>query len=423
MTCGGVTMTHMNFTRRSLFVVLTALSMGAFPIAGLAQGGAGAQAAAARQMGSVTAITGNTLTLKTDSGSEAKVVVQDSTRILRVAPGQKDLKDAATIQLSDLVVGDRVLSRGTQGEDGQSLVATTVIVMKQSDVAEKQQHERDEWQRHGVGGIITAIDVAGSALTVTSAPGSTIALKTSKDTNFLRYAPDSIKFSDAKPGTFDQIKNGDQLRARGTRSADGKEFAADQIISGSFRNIAGTILSIDAAKNTISVMDLFKKKSVTVTFTSDSQLRKLPPPVAQRIAFALKARGAEGSGQSAGPGPAAGATAQTAQKTNAAITTQPGQGRPEAGQGPRPEGGGGPRSGAPDMQQFLGRLPAVTLADMQKGDAVMLVSAEGAADSDVKAITLLTGVEPILTASPTNSATAAILSAWNMGGGGEGGPQ
>jgi hypothetical protein len=60
---------------------------------------------------------------------------------------------------------------------------------------------------------------------------------------------------------------------------------------------------------------------------------------------------------------------------------------------------------------------------MQKGDAVMLVSAEGSSDAEVKAITLLTGVEPILTASPTNSATAAILSAWNVNGGGEGGPQ
>src|SRR5262245_8815454 len=128
-------MTPMDSTRRSVFYILLAvLSMGVFSAAASAQAqpGGTAQPAAARQMGTVTAIAGNTLTLKTDSGSEAKVVVQDSTRILRVAPGQKDLKDATAIQLSDLQVGDRVLSRGTPGEDAQSLAASMVIVMKQT---------------------------------------------------------------------------------------------------------------------------------------------------------------------------------------------------------------------------------------------------------------------------------------------------
>jgi hypothetical protein len=407
----------------SLFAAL-ALSVWNLSAFAQAQPGAAAQPVVARQIGTVAAISGNTLTLKTDAGAEVKVVVQDSTRILRVAPGQKDLKEATQIQLSDLETGDRIVSQGSQGDDAQSLLAARIIVMKQTDVSDKQQHEREEWQRHGMGGIITAIDAANGALTVSSAPGSTISVKTSKDTSYLRYAADSIKFSDAKPGSFDQIKSGDQLRARGTRSADGKEFSADQIISGSFRNIAGTILSVDAGKNTISVMDVFKKKPVTVNFTSDSQMRKLPPPVAMRIAIALKARGEGGAAQ--GGSPAAGASSQAAPKNGTTANAQAGPGRPDAGPGSRPEGfaaGGGPRSGAPDMQQFLGRLPAVTLADLQKGDAVMLVSAEGATDAEVKAITLLTGVEPILTASPTNSATAAILSSWNVNGGGEGGPQ
>lgn len=422
----------MDCTRRSLlYVLLTALSLGALSVAGFAQGqpNAPAQPAAARQIGTVTSIAGNTLTLKTDSGPEIKVLVQDSTRIVRVAPGQTNLKDATPIQLPDLQVGDRILCRGSQGEDAQSLTAALVVVMKQTDVAEKQQHEREEWQRHGVGGIITAVDAAGGILTVSVMPGTTMAVKTSKDTRFLRYAPDSIRFSDAKPGTFDQIKSGDQLRARGTRSADGKEFAADEIISGSFRNIAGTILSIDSGKNTISVMDVFKKKPVTVKFATDSQLHKLPLPMAQRIAFALKRRGTEGPGPggastSTSTPPGAAAQTASASKTSSAANGPAGQPRAEGSQGPRPEGANGPtRSGAPDLQQFLGRLPAVTLADLQKGDAVMLVSTEGTADSEVKAITMLTGVEPILTASPADSATAAVLSAWNMAGGGEGASQ
>ena len=319
-------------------------------------------------------------------------------------------------------MGDRVLARGAQTDDMQPLTAAAIIVMKQGDVAEKQQHEREDWQKHGVGGIITALDAADGTITILVVPSYNIIIKTSKDTRFLRYAPDSVKFNDAKPGTFDQIKSGDQLRARGTRSEDGKEFAASEVVSGSFRNIAGTILSIDAAKNTISVMDVFKKQPVTVKFTSDSQLHKLPLPLAQRMALALKAHPAETSAQggasSSADSPQA-VSPQTVSKPGAVAAVPPG---PQAGR-PRTEGDQGPRAGAPDVQQFLGRLPTVALADLQKGDAVMLVSAEGAASSEVKAITMLTGVEPILTASPTNSATAAILSAWNMAGGGEGASQ
>ena len=81
---------------------------------------------------------------------------------------------------------------------------------------------------------------------------------------------------------------GDQLRARGVRSADGTELAADEVVSGAFRNIAGTVVSIDAGNNTVTVMDLATKKPVTLRITADSQLRKLPPTVAQRIAVRLR---------------------------------------------------------------------------------------------------------------------------------------
>src|SRR6266852_3654272 len=421
----------MDSIKRSLsYLLFTALALAALSAAGFSQmqPNAPSQPAMARQVGTVKSIEGNTVTVKTDAGSDIKVTVQDSTRILRVAPGQKDLQDAVPLQLSDLQVGDRVLARGAQADDTQPLTAAAIIVMKQGDVAEKQQHEREDWQKHGVGGIITALDAANGTIAISVVPSYNITIKTSKDTRFLRYAPDSVKFNDAKAGTFNQIKAGDQLRARGTRSEDGKEFAASEVISGSFRNIAGTILSIDAAKNTISVMDVFKKQPVTVKFTSDSQLHKLPLPLAQRMALALKAHPAETSAQggaAAQVGPSSSAGSQQAvspravSKPGAAATVPPG---PQAGQ-PRAEGGQGPRAGAPDVQQFLGRLPTVALADLQKGDAVMLVSAEGTESSEVKAITMLTGVEPILTASPTNSATAAILSAWNMSGGGEGASQ
>jgi hypothetical protein len=297
--------------------------------------------------------------------------------------------------LKDLQPGDRVLVLGKLAEDGKSVNATSVIAMKKTDIADKQAHDREEWQKHGVGGLVNGIDAAAGTITIaTAAAGDkkNVVIHFSKDTVLRRYAPDSTKFDDAKPAPLDQIQTGDQLRARGARSADGAELTADEIVSGSFRNIAGTISSIDAGAGTLSVMDLDTKKNVTVKITAESQLRKLPPQMAQRIAMRLKGGGAD----------APSASAPAAQPANA----------PTGG-----AGGAGRGGGATDLQQAIGRMPAATLSDLQKGDAVMIVATQGTKDAGVTAITLLGGVEPILVASPKDAAST-ILSPWSLSGGG-----
>jgi len=74
-------------------------------------------------------------------------------------------------------------------------------------------------------------------------------------------------------------------------------------------------------------------------------------------------------------------------------------------------------NGSPDLQQILARMPAVAIADLQKGDAVMIVSTQGTESGGVTAITLLAGVEPIL---QSKGSQAMILSPWSLGGGGGG---
>ena len=357
--------------------------------------------AAVKNVGAVKSISGKNLVLKTDAGPEITISVPEGARIVRLAAGQTDLKSAPAITFAEIQVGDRMLLRGRAGANGE-IEATTIVVMKQADVAQKQQHDREDWQKRGAGGIVSAIDEAAGTFTISITPTLSVLIKTTKDTSFLRYSPDSVKFADAQKGTIDQIKTGDQLRARGTRSADGKEIAAEEVISGTFRNIAGTVSSIDAANNSITVKDILAKKSVVIKFNSDSQLRKLAPQMAQRLAFFLKGAQAgapAGEQISAGGGPAAG--------------------RP-AGAGPaaRPAGG-------PDFQQMLNRIPTITLADLQKEEAVMVVATRGTSGNEVTAITLLGGVEPILTASPNGTSAAALFSGWNLGapGGEGGGPQ
>jgi hypothetical protein len=410
--------------RRAFWIAAICLSYSAGSPAGsqAAQAPAGQQpptqtSTVARPVGTIKSISGNTITLTTETGSDVTVQVQETTKFVRIAPGQKDLKDATLIQLADVQPGDRILVRGKLADDGKSVVAASVIAMKKVDIAEKQSHDREEWQRHGFGGLVNSVDAASGTIGVAlPAPGEkkSVAIHLSKDTILRRYALDSVKFDDAKPAPLDQIKPGDQLRARGTRSADGSEFTAEEIVSGAFRNIAGTISALDASAGTITVQDLVAKKPITVRITPESQLRKLPPPMAQRIAARLKGTPTEASSPAPAPGGAGSAA-------NSEQTTKP-SGPPSGGSTPGGSGGtersGGGGNG--DLQQMINRMPAAALADLQKGDVVMVVATEGGANGMSTVITLLAGVEPILESSPKSSAST-ILSPWSLssGGGGE----
>ncbi|MGA2096121.1 MAG: DUF5666 domain-containing protein [Candidatus Acidiferrum sp.] len=394
---------------------------------GLSQAAA-AQAGAVHPVGTVKAISGKTITLTTETG-DVIVQVQDDARLLRITPDQKDLKNAVPLDLKDLQTGDRILVRGKLGDDGKTVLAASVIAIKQADIATKQAHEREEWQRHGVGGLVTKLDAASGTITIsTNAVGAAkdVTVHISKDTILRRYATDSVKFDDAKIAPIEQIKNGDQLRARGTRSADGAELTADEVVSGTFRNVAGTINAVDTAANTITVMDLITKKPLTIKVTSDTQLRKLQPQMAQMIAMRLKGgatdAGASGGGASGSSGSSATPAAKPADGSAAAQGSAGGQGS-QSGQGAA--GGTGGAAGRPggaarggDMQQILSRMPAATLAELQKGDAVMIVTTEGTQSSGATAITLLAGVETILQASPQAS---GILTPWSLSGAPAGG--
>ena len=368
--------------------------------------------AAERSVGVIKVIVGNTITLTTDSGAETNILVDDSTRILRTNTGEKDLKSAVAIKLSDLQAGDRMLVKRNLASDGKTLVPATIVILKKSDVSDLQQHQLQDWQRRGIGGLVRLVDSPAGTVTISvAAPAGNknIIVHTSRNTIVRRYAADSVKFDDARKSSLDHIKPGDQLRARGTFGAGGADLAADEIVSGTFRNIAGIIASVDSANRTVTVMDLSTRKPLVVSFSDDSQLRKLPPMIAQRIAMRMQGGGTSpGSAQDGGMAP-----------PGAAAVTSPAGGPPSH---PGPSGdfqrirgagpGGRPGAGAADLQQLLSRLPALSPADLLKGGAVMLVATGGPRPT---AITLLTGVEAILTASPDGSSAASILSPWNLG--------
>lgn len=381
----------------------------------LVQAQEASSSALARRIGAIKAIQGNTFTLTPDSGGEISVTVQPNARILRIEPGAKDLKQATPVTLPDLQIGDRVRVRG-QATDANSIAALEIIVMARTDLEARRQQEQQDWQKRGVGGLVSKVDPTIGAVTISVAGfggKKEVTVHTTGSTIFRRYAADSVKFDDAKPSTLGEIQPGDQLRARGQHSPDGSEITADEVVTGSFRNIAGTVNSVDASAGTVNVQDLLSKKAVVVKITPESQLHKLPPEFAQRIALRLKA-----GMHAVAPG------AASEEKREASV---PPAGSRIAGDGMgRPPGamngagtGGGTRAGGGDFQQVLSRMPSVTLADLHKGDALLIVATKESAGG-ATAITLLSGAEPILEAAPGSQ--AMMLTPWSLGGapGGEG---
>jgi len=379
--------------------------------------------AVSKAVGTIKTVQSGSITVAAESGGDVAATLAPTTKILRVPPGEKDLKNATALQASDLQPGDRVLVRGPLAADGHTIAALAVIVMKQSEVSAAHQRESEDWQKRGAGGLVTNVDAATGTITISSGglgASHNVAVHVVKSTILRRYAPGSVKFDDAKPAALAEVKVGDQLRARGTRNADGSQLTADEVVSGSFRNIAGTITAIDAASNIITVHDLIAKATVVVKVSPESQMKKLTPEMAQHIAARLKSGGDQSS------------------SANSASTNSPASGSPAAGSTPSGSAAGSTgaqgRSGPQDVQRMLSRLPNSSLADLAKGDAVMIVSTgdnSGAASAEkssaaaaaqppeVTAITLLAGVEPILTAAPTRS--ASLLSPWSLNtSGGEG---
>jgi hypothetical protein len=335
-------------------------------------------------LGTVTAISGDVLTVKPAQGDAQQVEVPSTAAVKRIAPGQTNLSTAVAMQFSDLAVGDHVLVNLDPNATGVTPQALRIVAIKQEDLARKQQEETEAWQ-HGVGGLVKSIDQAGGVILLTSGAGPiarTIAVHTTASTVLKRYAPGSVRFEEAQTAPISAIQAGDQLRARGEKNADGNEITADELVSGGFRNISGTIMSLDPASSTLVVKDLTTKKPVTVHISSEVQMRQLPDRMAELLAARLKgiAAGANGGARAQGGGAANGGA-------------------------PMQRGGG---SGAADMQQVLSRAPAIQISDLKKGEAVMLVSTQGA--SDVTAITLLAGVEALLEAP----ASQDLLSNWSM---------
>ncbi len=351
----------------------------------------GAQSPAVKSViGEITAIdaAAKQFKVKGDDGTAYTVTTDESTALLRVPPGEKDLKKATKVGFSDVAVGDRLLTRGVVAEDTKAVPAKTAYIMTKGDLAQKHARDRAEWQRRGAAGVVTAINADTKEITITARARETkTIIIDASAAGFQRYASDSIRFADAKPGSFAELRTGDTVRALGDKNEEGTRLKAEEIVSGAFQTIAATVISVDAATGEVRLTDLQTKKPVTVHTNQNSMLRKLEERTAMTVARFMRPDAA---------------TAPSGRGSESETTAASDAGR----------GGRGGR-GNFDLQQILERSPQLALADLKKGDAVIVSSVKTVDGAPITAISLVAGVEPVLAAAP-RTAGQVNLGSWNL---------
>jgi len=327
---------------------------------------------------------GKLITIKTDAGSTVMVLYTDRTTYKKLNPGETSLTNAADIAVNEVAEGDRVMARGNVADDRKSVSALQIILMSKGDLAKKQEAERTEWRRRGVLGVIQALKPETHEITIqsrTMAGTSSVIIPVGDKTEMRRYAPDSIKFADAKPSDFAELKVGDQLRALGDRTPDGTHFNPQKVVTGSFRTVGGVVTAVDAATGEIKINELEKKRPLTIIIKHDSVLRRFPPASEMGAMMGGFNRGAGGAAPGAGGPPQGGQT----------------QGpRPQAGQGGPggPDGPGG--RGGFNINDMLERLPVIAIADVKVGDTIIVSSTQGVDPTRLTAISLVSGADTLL---------------------------
>jgi len=378
-----------------------------------------------RIIGAVTEVQQSGVSVKTDAGEVFAVAYQPQAQFKRVAPGEKDLSKAQPIAASDIAAGDRVLARGVLDQGQKTLSANLVIVMSRKDLEVKEERERAEWLKRGTSGLVVSTDPAAHEIRIRipSLFGQQrlIALALADNTRLRRYAPGSIRFADAKPCTLADIKPGDQLRALGNKNEDGTRVTAEEVVTGNFQTMAGTITMVGPAEMQLKALD--SGKVVTVALTQDSSVRRMPAFGGMGGGMGPAAGNTPGGGSPGAGGPGGGPAAGG---PGGGGPGRPGGWQPGAGGPPNGLAGGpgGMGRGMPDIQQMLEHLPQINAADLKPGETVVISTARDATADRLTAVSVLANADFLIAMAQRSAARAqgssgmqggAPMGSWNLG--------
>ena len=331
-----------------------------------------------RVVGVVTAIdkATNQISVKADTGETKAVVVSATSALLRMPPGETVAQKALKISLEEVAVGDRVFARGALTGDGKTLEARQVVVSSAAATTAQTQPQQANPRNRPMAGRIARVDVNKKEITLQPRGREGVTPPTivvSDATRFFRYAPDSMDINHASRSSLNQMREGDQLRALGERSEDGARFVATEIIAGSMTRTIGEVVSVDAARQELTLKNN-EGQVITVAIGDRSSLRRVTPEVAATFATRPGRGDAQGS------------------RPNDRGERRERRERPAGENGAARRGGEG-RAGRAGrgFQEMLAGLPAISLSELKKGDAVFVSGSEGPDRSRMTAIMLITG--------------------------------
>jgi hypothetical protein len=287
------------------------------------------------------------------------------------APGEKDLNHAQPASVADIARQDRVMVSFVDGMAD----ARRIVVVSATAIARRNAAERLDWEKRGISGIVAARNGDEIALEVRTPEGAqrTTVTVTSK-TAIRRYAPDSVKFSEAGPATLAEIAVGDQMRTRGAKSDDGSRLAADDVVFGTFLTTLGTIAQVDRERGEMKILDSTSQKPLTVRLTADTRMKKMPD-----------------------------------------LREMPaGHGNADTHEAPR---------GAANVAQMLQQLPQGGFDDLKVGTSVLVTSTRGTTAERVTGIMVIANVDAFLKMAQSQAEGASPMEALNrLHGGMLGGP-
>lgn len=308
-------------------------------------------------VGEITSIdqSNGRVNVKTDAGAVVVITTDERTVYRRLPPGETSLQKAERITRADLRTGDRVLVPGAATQSATQ-AASQLIVTSRAASASPQ----DEARRRGVAGRVVALDAARRQIVIetrgrdASARAVTIDAA-SQDVRFLRYAPDSFRRADARPGSFTDIAIGDALRAFGERIDDGSRVTAAEVISGTVERIVGTVSSVDTSRGEVVVKNEQTGQTVVINVGKNTTLRRVPRETAEELAARAEQREER----------------RDAQQQRA-----------------RPAGR--------TIQQIFESLPVINVSDLKKGDTAVVTATVGEDASRATAVSLIAGEASML---------------------------
>jgi len=209
--------------------------------------------------------------------------------------------------------------------------ARRVLVMPATEIARRDEKDRQDWQTRGVSGSVEATN--GNEIALGGVDRSCKRLD-GLPPLLLRHC----EVQRRETSTLAAIEKGDQVRSRGVKSEDGSRVVAEEVVSGKFVSKLGQIIAANPQTREITIQDAISKSAVTIRVVADSKL-KLTPDLAHMMA-----------------------------RTQAA-------------------GGHGMRR--MDMTSMLEELPSATFEDLKVGSGVMVSCAQGGSSDSITAITML----------------------------------